>query len=77
MTIKLSEGCTLICSDEYAARHYEEIAETKAQRELYAELRRAREEMLASDSPEAWDYFSDLFKDYYGVRPHYYSYHQR
>ena len=68
-TIHLSEGCTLTCSARFAERLREEVAEMRAEEALRAELQRARAEAIASGSPEAWDYYSDLHKEVYGVRP--------
>ena len=68
-TIHLSEGCTLTCSARFAERLREENAEVGAEKALRVALRRARAEALASGSPEAWDYYSDLHKEVYGVRP--------
>lgn len=46
---------------------FQEIAE---ERKAWENVQRAYEIAVASNDPIDWSIYSDLHKDYYGVRPH-------
>jgi len=80
VVIAISDSIELICSKEFAERYHAEVAELEAEakarddaerweRETWQELKRLKAEWERTHSVEVWDYYSDLYKDYWGVRP--------
>lgn len=62
-TITISEGITLTASKEVIRSYEAQVAERQWRIDAIQWLREATE---AGD----WDFYSDLHKDLYGVRPH-------
>lgn len=54
-------------------KHNEEIQRINAEKEWelngWKAVKRARETWENTHNPEDWDFYSDIYKDYYGVRP--------
>lgn len=46
-----------------------ELQELEDDRQAWLNVQRAYEIACKSDDPMAWSIYSDVFKDYYGVRP--------
>ena len=54
------------CECWLTAKTYEEVTRLTPEDEVWLAEKRWRE----TRDPELWDYFSDLHKDVYGIRPH-------
>lgn len=68
-TIIIAEDITLTASEKTIREYEKELAEVQAmleERRWERQMRKAIEEAYEN---EMWDFYSDLYKDVYGVRP--------
>ena len=65
------EGCECWLTKKTADAILAEIARREAEREEEDFLRKLHERCLRYNDPADWDFYSDLFKDCYGFRPHF------
>lgn len=61
-TITITEGITLTASEEVIRQYEEQVAELQWEEDAHKWLQEAA---AAGD----WSFYSDLYKDLYGVRP--------
>ena len=68
-TIIIAEDITLTASEKTIREYEKELAEVQVmleERRWERQMRKAIEEAYEN---EMWDFYSDLYKDVYGVRP--------
>ena len=63
-------GCECWLTRETGDAIMERLEEQEYKRKMHDALERAYATAKATDDPMAWSFYSDLFKDCFGVRPH-------
>ena len=68
-TIIIAEDITLTASEKTIREYEKELAEVQAMLEKRRWERQMRKAIEEAYENEMWDFYSDLYKDVYGVRP--------